>query len=332
MACDGHQAALHERALAATLALFDRRVFVRAVVELSNFCRDNCHYCGMRRDNCMPSRAGARHDGLAELLIQHRPKAVTDVKIQSGEDPVAAREVVLPPVHMLRRETGLGFSACLGTLDRRVYSEPKAAGASVYILKFETADARHSARKEAPGCLNERPEHIRPLLASGWKVTSGFIVGLPGHDVPALLACYRMAGELLAHGRSVSPFVPGESTPSASAAPGDIETTLNFMAMLRLTQLDWVIPAVSALNPGQTGCGYWRGLCAGANMVIINLIPHNLQQDYIFYERDRFIMGEERLLTAIIAEKLIPSSQSLAEYCRQGTKPSGAEQAASMAK
>jgi len=329
---DGHQAALHERALAATLARFDRRVFVRAVVEVSNFCRENCHYCGMRRDNRTLTRARARHDELAELLIHHRPKAVTDVNIQAGEDPVAAREVVLPLVRTLRRETSLGISVCLGTLDRQIYSELKVAGASVYILKFETADAHDYEQKEAPGSLSERLEHIHWLLAHGWNVSSGFIVGLAGHDVPKLLACCRMAGELPVQGCSVSPFVPGESTPLASAAPGDVETTLNCMAVLRLMRPEWVIPAVSALNLAQAGCGYRRGLRAGANMVTINLTPRNLQRDYVIYKRDRFIMDEERVLTAIAAEKLVPSAQSLAEFYRQGAKPFDAEQAVSMAK
>ena len=112
------QAALHERAAAATRKHFGKKVFVRAVVEVSNFCRENCAYCGMRRDNRALARFRAQSEQLAELLIHHRPASVTDVNIQTGEDPVAVREVVLPLIKTLRRETSLGISVCLGTLAR----------------------------------------------------------------------------------------------------------------------------------------------------------------------------------------------------------------------
>ena len=90
------QKELHQRAAEARRSKFGRRVFVRAVMEVSNFCRENCAYCGMRRDNRGLKRFRAGHEQLAELLIHHRPASVTDVNIQAGEDPVAVRDVVLP--------------------------------------------------------------------------------------------------------------------------------------------------------------------------------------------------------------------------------------------
>src|ERR1700743_875450 len=83
------QATWHESAAATTRAEFGREIFVRAVVEVSNFCRENCAYCGMRRDNRSLHRFRAHHEQLAELLVHHRPASVTDVNIQAGEDPVA---------------------------------------------------------------------------------------------------------------------------------------------------------------------------------------------------------------------------------------------------
>jgi biotin synthase len=313
------QTALHERAAAVALESFGRKVFVRAVIEVSNFCRENCCYCGMRRDNHNLARARARHDELAELIIHHRPAAVTDVNIQAGEDPVAAREIVRPLVRTLRRETNLGISVCLGTLDYAVYDELKAAGASVYILKFETADAQRYNQLQAPGSLATRLEHIRWLSAHGWKVSSGFIAGFPGQSESELLNNLRLAGELPLRGSSVSPFVSGNDTPLAGATPGDVEITLNCMAVLRLLRPDWVIPAVSALNLAQAGSGYRRGLRAGANMVTINLTPPDLQRNYVIYKRDRYIMDEERVLSAIAAEGFHPSRQSLADFYQNGS-------------
>ena len=231
----------------------------------------------------------------------------------------------------LPRKTNLGNSVCLSTLDHAAYEELKAAGASVYILKFETADAHRDNQLQAPGSLAKRLDHIRWLSAHGWKVSSGFIAGFPGQSESELLNNLRLASELPLHGSSVIPFVSGNDTPLAGATPGDVETTLNCMALLRLLRPDWVIPAVSALNLAQAGSGYRRGLRAGANMVTINLTPRKLQRDYVIYKRDRFIMDEQRVLDAITAEGLTPSTQSLAEFYREGAAHESLEPAAALA-
>ena len=108
--------ALHEKARVVRDEVFGRRVFVSGVVEVSSHCRENCRYCGMRRDNSTLKRYQLAADKLAELIIHNRPAAITDIEIQAGEDPVAVREVVLPLVRELRRRTDLGITVCLGTL------------------------------------------------------------------------------------------------------------------------------------------------------------------------------------------------------------------------
>jgi biotin synthase len=315
-----HQAALHERARAATREAFGRRVFVRAVVEVSNFCRENCAYCGMRRDNRALHRFRARHEQLAELLIHHRPASFTDVNIQAGEDPVAVREVALPLIRTLRRETKLGISVCLGSLSPDLYAELFAAGASIYITKFESGNATNYAKFQAPGTFTDRLQHIRNLAATGWKVSSGFIAGLPGQSAADLAENFRVASSLPLHGCSVSPFVPGDETPLANDPTSNANWTLNAMAALRLMRPDWVIPAVSALNLAAQD-GYRRGLAAGANLTTINLTPAELREDYVIYKRERFIMTEERVLDAIAAEGLSPSQQSLADYYQGAQNP-----------
>lgn len=304
----------HGRAASVAESRFGRRVFLRAVVEVSNFCRENCTYCGMRRDNKTLSRLRARHDELADLLINHRPESVTDVNIQSGEDPVAVREVVLPLVKQLRKETNLGISVCLGTLSEPLFAELQAAGATTYIIKFEIGDQDHYMEMQAPGSYAERLAAIRLLAATGWNVSSGFIAGLPGQGDHELLANFSLAGSLPLRGCSVSPFIPGDETPLSASATGGIDLTLNSMAALRLMRPDWIIPAVSALNLAEPGNGYRRGLRTGANLVTINLTPTDVRGNYLLYKRDRFIMTEERILSALAAENLVPSRQSLAGF------------------
>jgi biotin synthase len=301
---------------------------VRAVVEVSNFCRENCTYCGMRRENRALGRFRARLDQMCQLLLEDRPESVTDINIQSGEDPVVVREVVLPLVKTLRSETPLGVSVCLGSLDGDLYTKLKVAGASIYIIKFETADESLYNKLQAPGNLDERIAQIRQLAANGWQVSSGFIAGLPGQSEDSLMANFALAQRLPLAGCSVSPFIPGEATPLASCKGGEIDLTLNCMAMLRLMRPDWVIPAVSALNLAAPGEGYRRGLRAGANLVTINMTPSEIRGDYLLYKRDRFIMTEERILAAIAAEGLSPSDEPLADFYESAGCPAPTTQVA----
>jgi biotin synthase len=325
------QVALHERAAAVTRSQFGKNVFVRGVVEVSNFCRENCAYCGMRRDNRALKRYRAFHEQIAELLIHHRPASVTDVNIQAGEDPIAVREIVLPLIGTLRRETPLGISVCLGTLSPELYSELQAAGAGIFIMKFESGDVAQYEQLEAPGTLNERLRHIRLLAENNWFVSSGFIVGLPGQVPRDLWKNLELARRLPLHGCSVSPFIPGEDTPLSDWPVANADWTLNCMAAMRLMRPDWVIPAVSALNLAKKN-GYRRGLRAGANLVTINLTPNDMRDNYVIYKRGRFIMTEERVLAAIAAEGLTPSKRGLVDFYQNGACRAPAQAALSLAK
>jgi biotin synthase len=310
------QIALHQQAATAARSRFGSKVFVRAVVEISNFCRENCLYCGMRRSNRALKRFRARHEQLTELLVQQLPASVTDINIQAGEDPVAVRAVALPLIKALRQHTKVGISVCLGLLDYAAYAELKKAGANLYIMKFEMANAAQYSRMEAPGTLAKRIDHIQHLAATGWNLSSGFIAGLPGQTDADLLENFQLASTLPLDGISVSPFIPGDETPLAREPISDINLTLNCMAALRLMRPDWVIPSISALNLAEPVAGYRRGLRTGANLVTINLTPSEFRGDYLLYKRDRFIMTEERILSAIAAEGLTPSSQSLENFYR----------------
>lgn len=316
LASGAAQTSLHGRAREAAMAHFGHRVFVRAVVEVSNYCRENCLYCGMRRENKGLARYRARAEQLAELLVHHRPPSVTDVNLQAGEDPIAVREIVLPLIRELRSRTNLGISVCLGTLNSAAYAALLEAGASVYIMKFESAESALYAELQAPGTLAERLAHIRTLAGEGWSVSSGFIAGLRASSPSAedLWAAVELATTLPLVGCSVSPFIPGEATPLSNRLAGNIDATLNSMAVLRLARPDWVIPAVSALNLADPGEGYRRGLRTGANLVTINMTPEEVRGDYLLYKRDRLIMTEERILSAIASEGLHPSSSSLASH------------------
>jgi biotin synthase len=308
--------ALEQRAGALRDEVFGRQVFVRGVIEVSNFCRQNCNYCGMRRDNRDLKRFRVELDQLREVVRHGLPDVITDLNLQTGEDTVGIREVILPLVEMLREETKLGISVCLGTLDAKLYDDLRNAGASYYIIKLETGNAEHYRAVQAPGTFEKRLEAIQYLASSGWSVSSGFIVGLPGQTREHIEETLELLGRLPLAGASVSPFISGEQTPFDGQPSGDFRTTIECIARLRLRNPNYVIPAISALNLLSED-GYVRALNAGANLTTINLTPPVNRDDYLLYKRSRHIMHEKRVRAAIEAAGCTISTVSLAETMRR---------------
>jgi biotin synthase len=294
---------------------FGRRVFVRGVVEVSSYCRQNCSYCAMRRDNRLLERYRLAADELAEAVIHHRPAAITDIDIQAGEDPVIVREMVLPLVRELRRHTNLGITLCLGTLSPAEYDDLRSAGGDYYVIKIESGNARHYQFIGAPGTLAKRLTAIRYLAGTGWNVSSGFIVGLPRQTAGHVKQTLDLLAGLPLAGCSVSPFVAGGQTPFAAAPCGDIEPTLDCVARMRLASPHWIIPAVSAMRLVAED-GYVRAFNAGANLATINLTPRAVRAGYPIYKQDRVIMDEERVLAAIDQAGCEPSPVGLAAHLR----------------
>jgi biotin synthase len=292
--------------------VFGQNVFVRGVLEVSNFCRENCNYCGMRRDNRSLQRYRLSLASLRNLIQEGLPDIVTDLNIQTGEDIVSIREIVLPLIAFLKKETSLGISVCLGTHEPKIYNELKQAGATYYIIKLETGNRAHYSEINAPGTFDERLEAIHYLASTGWAVSSGFILGLPGQTDAYIEETLELLGNLPLAGASVSPFISGEQTPLKDNPSGRLDTTLDCIARLRLRNPSYIIPAVSALNLVGSD-GYVQALKAGANLATINLTPSAHRPDYLLYKRDRFIMHERRVKQAVAAAGCAISTQSISQ-------------------
>lgn len=269
----------------------------------------------MRRDNRLLDRYRLKADELADLIIHRRPAAITDIDIQAGEDPVAVREVVLPLVRELRKRTNLGITLCLGTLSPFEYDQLREAGGDYYVIKIETGNAEHFQSIGAPGTLDKRVNAIRYLANSGWKVSSGFIVGLPGQRPSHIDQTLELLSQLPLAGCSVSPFVAGVDTPFVGAPCGDINRTLDCVAEMRLASPQWIIPAVSAMSLVSND-GYVRAFNAGANLATINLTPDAVRADYPIYKRDRIVMDEDRVLSSIEAAGCEVSRVGIADYLK----------------
>jgi biotin synthase len=298
--------------------VFGNKVFVRGVLEISNYCRQNCNYCGMRRDNKNIDRFRLPLDVAREIIFEHLPPAITDINIQAGEDVVAVRDVV-PLLQEIRERTNLGISVCLGTLSPREYAMLKEAGASFYIIKMETGNPQHYKEVQAPGTFDKRVAAIRHLAETGWSVSSGFIAGLPGQTTEHMLETLRLLSDLPLAGNSVSPFIPGDSTPFGVYPASSAELSLNALALMRLANPQRIIPAVSAMNlVGKDA--YSGALRAGANLTTINLTPPDARKNYLLYQRDRYIMDQERVLTAIRNADCELSTRSMANWLAENRK------------
>ena len=313
------QADWHARAGALRDETFGQQVFVRAVIEVSNVCRQNCSYCGMRRDNRSLDRFRLKREILREIIFEHLPASVTDINFQSGEDPVVVRDIIIPLVHEIRQRTSLSISVCLGTLEESLYRELHSAGAEFYIIKIETGNEEHYRQVQAPGIFQARLDAIERLATDGWFVSSGFIHGLPHQTNDYLSETLQCLMDLPIVGNSVSPFIPGLDTPAARHPAADLETTLNLVATLRVLNPLRIIPAVSAMNILRHD-GYERALRAGANLATINLTPDEPRENYLLYKKDRFIMDEQRVLAAITAAELVPSHVSLVQHLKTRTQ------------
>ncbi len=270
-------------------------VIVRGVVEVTNICRVDCEYCPMRRANQKQlNRYTLDGEGLLGASQAIRDCGLDVVFFQAGETPRTTRLVgeAIPAIRQLFGQS-VEILLCLGSKSRSDLEYLKGQGATSYILKHETSDAllHESMRHET---LESRLTCLRDLLTLGYRVGTGTIVGLPGQTLDSIADDILLAKELGVHMCSASPFVPAPGTPLEEATPGDVDTTLNAIAAMRLVHPPWLIPSVSALEQTHED-GQLRGLEAGANVLTINFTPRDARSSYLIYGSQRFLVSLEHV-------------------------------------
>ncbi|GAA3856470.1 radical SAM protein [Streptomyces sedi] len=287
------QEQLFARARAARHKVFGDGVVVRGVSEITNQCRVNCDFCPMRRDNTRHN-SDFRMDAerLVDTAASIRASDIDVVFFQGGEIPQTTRVVAeaIPGVRALYGDR-VEILLNLGNKRRDEYARLRELGATSYILKFETGDPELNRRMRHES-LESRLKCLTDLLDLGYRVGTGSIVGLPGQDVAAVARDLVLARDLGVHMASVAPFIPAPDTPLAAHPPGDVELTLNAIAVSRLLDPSWLIPSVSALSK-RADEGQYRGLRAGANVMTVNFTPDEQRDRYLIYGRDRFVVRRD---------------------------------------
>jgi biotin synthase len=304
------QESLFAAARSAREQVYGRRVVVRGLIEVTNLCRVNCEFCPMRRDNTKQNTIfQLTPEQMLEVVAKIKAAGINIVFFQAGEVGKTTRLVGdLIPEIQTRFASPVELLLCLGNKTDTEYEFLRTQGATSYILKHETSDPdlnegmRHSSFEERVRCL-------RTLGRLGFKVGTGAIVGLPGQSVESLADDLELARDLGAHMVSGSPFIPASDTPLAGYPPGDVELTLNFIAIARLMNPSWLIPSVSALERRQGG-GQLNGLAAGANVLTVNFTPPVEQEKYLIYGKDRYVVRNDHV-TEIVRQAGLERAQSV---------------------
>ena len=304
------QELLFAAARAAREQVYGRRVVVRGLIEVTNLCRVNCQFCPMRRDNTKQNTIfQLTPDQILEVMAGINATGINVVFFQAGEVGKTTRLVgdLLPQIQT-RFDSPVEFLLCLGNKTDSEFEFLKEQGATSYILKHETSDSGLNQRMRQSS-FEERMRCLRTLVRLGFKVGTGSIVGLPGQSVESLADDLELARDLRAHMVSGSPFIPAPDTPLAGYPPGDVELTLNFIAIARLMNPSWLIPSVSALERRQGG-GQLNGLAAGANVLTVNFTPPVEQEKYLIYGKDRYVVRNDHV-TEIVRRAGLERAQSV---------------------
>lgn len=266
----------------------ENRAQVRSVIEVSNVCRQKCNYCAIGgKDQSLNYTLSA--DVMIALMQHLIEKGRQTILLQSGEN--VNEDFISDVATAVRRiktnYPNLRIILCCGNLSREQYHDLRHAGATDYILKFETSNPVLFRRCKPNDTLENRLQCIEMLHKEGFRIGSGNIVGLPGQNIDDIISDLLLAHELPLSMNSTTIFVPAENTPYANEPVGDPNLTLNMMALLRIMNPQRLMPTTSSLEK-MIPDGQFLGLQAGANTVTIHDgTPPELEKHFPIYSAKR---------------------------------------------
>ena len=289
----GDIAFLHERARKAADAIYGKQVFIRGLIEFTNYCRNNCYYCGIRNGNRNAQRYRLTKEEILDCCANGYELGFRTFVLQGGEDPYYTDEKLAEIV----REMRVLYPECAITLSvgehsKETYRLWKEAGADRYLLRHETAsDELYQKLHPTEMKLSERKQCLYDLKELGYQVGAGFMVGAPGQQISDLAEDLVFLKELEPHMVGIGPFIPHHDTPFADQPAGTLELTLFMLGLIRLMLPKVLLPATTALGTIHPK-GRELGILAGANVVMPNLSPTEVRKDYLLYD-NKICTGDE---------------------------------------
>ena len=297
-----HDAWLWEKARTLRGQYWNRSVFLRGIVEFSNYCRQNCLYCGLRRENTLLARYRLSPD---EIFAQARIVAELGfgtLVLQSGEDPALDAVALATLISRIKDHLGLAVTLSLGERPHGDYAMWRKAGADRYLLKMETF-ARDAHTDLRPGkSVADRLRAYQTLRDLDYEAGSGLIGGLPGETPERLLRDLEQLADLKPDMLSISPFIPHPETPLAHHPALEAEAALRLMAIARLMVPSAHIPVTSALS---LRGGEIRGKALEVGDVLMpSLTPERVREQYNIYPGKNLSSLEPQARAAAMRDSL----------------------------
>ena len=272
---------------------YGKRVYTRGLREFTNYCKNDCYYCGIRRSNQNADRYRLTREQILECCQIGYGLGFRTFVLQGGEDGWFTQERLEEIVHAIRESyPDCAITLSLGERSRESYRRLFEAGADRYLLRHETADEEHY-RQLHPQELSaaRRKQCLWDLKEIGYQTGTGFMVGSPGQTAAQLAEDLMFIRKLEPHMVGIGPFVPHHDTPFAVEKDGTVELTLFLIGLLRIMLPKLLLPATTALGTIDAR-GREKGILAGANVVMPNLSPTDVRKKYELYD-NKICTGDE---------------------------------------
>lgn len=284
---------LFERAREVRHAHYGRDVYIRGLIEFTNYCRNDCYYCGIRKSNSCLSRYRLTEEEILSCCRNGYELGFRTFVLQGGEDGWFTRERTTALIRRIHEEfPDCAITLSVGEREREEYQEYFDAGANRFLLRHETADEEHYRYLHpAELSLKHRKECLWNLRHIGYQVGSGIMVGSPGQTAEHLAEDLLFLQELQPHMVGIGPFIPHKDTPFKEEKAGTLELTLFLLGLVRLMLPKVLMPATTALSTIHPD-GRKMGILSGANVVMPNLSPQENRKLYSLYDNKR-CMGDE---------------------------------------
>ena len=293
--CDapGFDEYLAEKARAVREKYYGKAVYMRGLIEFTNICKNNCYYCGIRRDNANAERYRLSEEQILSCCDIGYELGFRTFVLQGGEDPYYTDELIVSIVSAIKgRYPDCADTLSIGEREKESYQKFFDAGADRYLLRHETADKSHyEMLHPAELSFDHRMQCLKDLKDIGYQVGCGMMVGSPYQTTEHLVKDLRFLQEFKPEMVGIGPFIPHHDTQYADYAAGTVEMTVRLLSIIRLLLPDVLLPATTALGTIDPR-GREKGILAGANVVMPNLSPSDVRGKYLLYD-NKICTGDE---------------------------------------
>lgn len=285
---DSEREYLRVKAQEVAVSHYGKGIFVRALLEISSYCKNNCYYCGIRASNRDAQRYRLSKEEILECCKEADALGFNTFVLQGGEDPVQNDAWVVDVVKAIRAaypEKAITLS--VGERSAEAYAAFKEAGANRFLLRHETRNDEHYSQLHPSMMSSEnRRQCLMTLKRLGFQTGSGMMIGSPGQTDEHLYEDIRFLEELQPQMIGIGPFLPATNTPFENHSPGSADKTILMLSLLRLRFPNVLLPATTALA---TLCsnGMERAILAGANVVMPNVSPVEQRKKYSIYDNKK---------------------------------------------